>query len=166
MTKLATNSFELALPDNWRIETLQNPATVIGPGSECLMVNSAVVSGGGSERGLAEVRSALQQNADDSMQQAASNPRLRVTIPLRKEDTTDGWLFAELHGETVDGTAYFSEFSIAGPTTLVFVTLEGPIASKASTDLVRTAVRNIRWAHAGPESPPKAAARKPFWKLW
>jgi hypothetical protein len=145
MTRLATNSFEIVLLGTWKIETLKNPATVFGPSGECLMINSAVISGGGSEEDFQAVRDALQQNAEDAIRSAAADPKLRISSPLKKELTPNG-LFAELHCKSTDGQRFFSEFSIAGPTTLVFATVEGPSNASSSVDLVRNAIMSIQWS--------------------
>jgi hypothetical protein len=164
MTKLATNSFEIALPDTWRIETLKNPATVVGSHGERLMINSAVICGTGSTKDSPAVRDALQQNADDSMRSAAANPHLRVTSPLKKEPTANG-LFAELHCDTTDGQMFFSEFSIAGPTTLVLATVEGPSTARSAVDVVRNAVMRIAWSQPFRDDNADQL-KKPWWKFW
>ena len=164
MAKLATDSFEISLPDAWQIETLKNPATVFGPQGECLMINSAVISGGGSEKDFQAVREALKQNADDAMRSAAANPQLRITAPLKKEDTSNG-LFAELHCKTADGQTFFCEFSVAGPTTLVFATVEGPCDALGSVDVVREAIRKVNWSQTF-EHRKIDYDKKPWWKLW
>ena len=145
MQKIATNSFELTLAGTWRIETLKNPATLVGPKGEILMINSVVISSGTSEGDFESVRQALQQNAEDSMQNAASDPQLRITIPLKKEQVKGGPLSAEMLCHTLDGTKYFFEFSIAGPSTLVFATLEGPATAEEEIASVRDSLKKIAW---------------------
>ena len=161
MAKVATNTFEFDLPDTWKIETLQNPASIRGPGGELLMINSAVISGGKTDEDQQAVKDALQQNAEDSMQNAANDERLQTTKPLTNHTTNEGRLFAEMHCQTTDKTAWFSEFSIAGPATLVFVTVEGNAGTESAIDVVSNAVKNITWLQS-----PAASERKPFWKFW
>jgi hypothetical protein len=147
MTKLATNSFEIALPGTWRIETLKNPATVVGPDGEYLIINSVVISGGGSAKDYQAVRDELQHNAEDAMRLGAADQQLRITSPLEKELTPNG-LFAEMHCTTADGQKFLSQFSIAGPSTLVFATVEGPSRASGGIEVVRNAMRNITWSQS------------------
>jgi len=125
------------------------------------MVNSALISGGRTDKDRQAVKDALQQNAEDSMRHAASDAQLTVSKPLTKASLSAGWLFAEMHCKTNDGSAWFSGFSVAGPATLVLVTVEGNTGTEGSVDIVSKAVKGITWAQIGP--PEK---RKPFWKFW
>ena len=81
MAQIATDTFEFDLPETWRTESLQNPATIVGPGGELVMINSVLISGGQTDQGRQSVKDALQQNADDSMQNAASDAQLDITRP-------------------------------------------------------------------------------------
>lgn len=125
------------------------------------MINSAVISGGESDQDRQLVRDALQHNADETMRSASRDERLEMVKPLSRGLTEEGWTFTEMHCKTVDDHGWYSEFSIAGPSTLIYVTIEGATGTEASIDLARSAVMNISW-----EGAQRVPARKPFWKFW
>ncbi|SFU31910.1 hypothetical protein SAMN05216350_101294 [Polaromonas sp. YR568] len=142
---LETASFAMTLPAGWVKNLQTKPVSARGPDGELLQLSSAKLQGGGTPAEAQKIRAEMEQNVLRSIERAASDPELKVVVPLRRTQGSPGVAVYELISQANDNS-WFAQFAALGPSTVLLVTVEAPATAQTSIVAVRQSVLSIKWS--------------------
>ena len=158
MPAIETNSFSIEFPNSWTHGHSKRGASLNGPSGEVVILQSILIHGNGKKEQLQNVKDALIHNAEETMQSAIKDPNLEIVEKLKNEVLKNGSDMVSLHLKSVDGDTVFSEYSIAGPSNLIYITFEASTEKDSSRAIVEESIHNMVFANNSPN--------KPWWKFW
>jgi len=120
-----TKSFELQVPDDWRIEEGEGPLVAHSRDGLELIISVAAIEG--EEVGVqrSSARDLLLQNALEAAQRAAAHPELAVFRPLATEDAHSSMRCWVTKAQTMDTSVFFGQAVIAATKGVMLLSLEG-----------------------------------------
>jgi hypothetical protein len=125
MTKIGT-IFKFAAPDGWTEFRDGNRYVFHGPKHEELIVSASLVQGIGPTNNLAAVQRQLFENAELSVNKAATHPDLKITQPFQKEAQTLNVECWNLLANTREGDTLFYQAVFRDARGILIATLEAP----------------------------------------